>query len=43
MYLSLDFNLEMDVNAGDYTPKLVTEASNEPSGLNLGFPWTDKE
>lgn len=43
VYLGLDSDLEMDVDAGVCTPELVTEASNEPSGLNLGFPWTNKE
>lgn len=43
VYLGLDSDSEMDVDAGDCTPELVTEASDEPSGLNLGFPWTDKE
>ncbi|KAL7940377.1 frequency clock protein [Trichoderma barbatum] len=42
-YLGLDSDSEMDVDAGDCTPELVTEASDKSSVLDLGFPWSDEK
>lgn len=42
-YLGLDSDSEMDVDAGDCTPELVTLASDKSSVLNLGFPWRDEK